>query len=64
MRDCLELLNGLLTLPFKPKARLEAENLIRRQKLNSPRRSAPKRPRLTNLDRLVCVRRYRPFPNV
>jgi transposase InsO family protein len=41
---------------------LEAENIILRHQLNILRRSAARKPRLTNLDRLVFVWLYRLFP--
>ncbi len=49
---------------FKPRARLEAEVIILRHQLNVLRRAAPKRAKLTNLDRLILVWLYRLFPSV
>lgn len=46
------------------RARLEAENIVLRHQLNVLRRSAPKKPRFTNLDRLVFVWLYRLFPSI
>jgi len=40
---------------FTRRARLEAENLILRQPLVVLRRKSPRRVRLWNIDRLVCV---------
>jgi hypothetical protein len=54
-------------LPFwlrcKSRAELEAENLILRQQINVLRRRMPKRPALTNIDRLLFVWLYRWFPS-
>ncbi len=51
-----------LSLRFKSRARLEAENLVLRQQLNVLIRKVPKRLRLTNSDRLLLVWLYRLFP--
>ena len=48
----------------RTRARLEAENILLRHQLNVLRRLAPKKPRLTNLDRLIFVWLYRLFPSV
>jgi transposase InsO family protein len=42
---------------------LEAELLVLRQQVNVLRRRMPKRPALTNIDRLLFVRLYRWFPS-
>jgi hypothetical protein len=64
MRDVPTLLLGLLAVKFKPRARLEAENVVLRHELNVLRRTAPKRPKFTNFDRLLFVWLYRRFPEV
>lgn len=64
MRNCLKLLLDFLALKFKPRARLEAEIIVLRHQLNVLRRAAPKRPRLSNLDRLIFVWLYRLFPEI
>ena len=64
MRDCLKLLVGLLASKFKPRARLEAENVVLRHQLNVLQRAASKRPKLTNLDRLIFVWLYRLFRGI
>jgi hypothetical protein len=53
-----------LSLRFKSRARLEAENLVLRQQLNVLIRKVPKRLRLTNSDRLLLVWLYRLFPSI
>jgi len=64
MRNFLKLLADLLVSMVKPRARLEAENVVLRYQLNVLRRTAPKRPKLTNLDRLIFVWLYQLFPGV
>ncbi len=64
MWDCLGLLALILASTFKPRARLEAEVIVLRHQLNVLRRAAPKRPKLTNLDRLIFAWLYRLFPSV
>jgi transposase InsO family protein len=49
---------------FRPRAKLEAEILVLRQQINVLRRSAPKRPRLSGIDRLIFVGLFRLFPDV
>jgi hypothetical protein len=53
-----------LSLGFKSRARLEAENLVLRQQLNVLMRKLPKRLGLTNSDRLLLVWLYRLFPSI
>ncbi len=64
MRDCLKLLVDLLASRFKPRARLEAEDVVLRHQLNVLQRAASKRPKLTNLDRLIFVWLYRLFRGI
>jgi hypothetical protein len=59
MVEWLKLLACALSLPFKSRARLEAENLVLHQQLNVIIRKLPKRLRLTNSDRLVLLWLYR-----
>jgi hypothetical protein len=49
---------------FRSRTSLEAEVVALRQQLNVLRRSAPKRPSLSRLDRLIFVWLYRLVPNV
>jgi hypothetical protein len=63
MTDLLRLLLVFLASLFKSRAQLEAEILILRQQVNVLRRRMPKRPTLTNIDRLVFVWLYRWFPS-
>src|ERR1700739_971358 len=49
---------------FTRRARLEAENLLRRQQLVVLRRKSPKRVRLWNIDRLLLVWLYRLYPSL
>ena len=55
---------ALLTAPFKPMWRLEAENAALRHQLNVLRRKLKSRPRLTNSDRWFFVILYRLFPSI
>src|SRR5260370_10352153 len=63
MTDLLRLILAVLASPFKSRARLEAENLVLRQQIKVLRRRTPKRPALTNIDRLLFVWLYRWFPS-
>ena len=62
MTDLLKLFLAVLASLFKSRAQLEAENLVLRQQINVLRRRMPKRPALTNIDRLLFVWFYRWFP--
>src|SRR5262245_48971828 len=63
MADGLKLIVALLASVFKSRAQLEAENLLLQQQITVLRRRMPKRPALTNVDRLVFVWLYRWFPS-
>src|SRR5450631_163387 len=63
MTDLLRLLLAILASLFKSRAELEAENLVLRQQIGVLRRRMPKRPALTNIDRLVFVWLCRWFPS-
>jgi hypothetical protein len=63
MLEWLRQLACALSLRFKSRARLEAENLLLRQQLNVLMRKLPKRLRLRNSDRLLLVWLYRIFPS-
>src|SRR5215510_1419515 len=63
MTDLLRLLLAVLASLFKSRAELEAEILVLRHQVNVLRRRMPKRPALTNIDRLVFVWLYRWFPS-
>src|SRR5262245_15862667 len=54
---------GLIGL-FRPRAALEAENLVLRHQLNVLRRKSPNRVALGCIDRLVLVALYRLAPGV
>ena len=62
MTDLLKLALAVIASLFKSRAQLEAENLVLRQQIGVLRRRMPKRPALTNVDRLVFVWLYRWFP--
>jgi hypothetical protein len=49
---------------FTRRARLEAENLLRRQQLIVLQRKSPRRVRLWNIDRLLLVWLYRLYPSL
>src|SRR5512139_482992 len=63
MTDLFRLMLAFLASLFKSKAQLEAENLVLRQQIGVLRRRMPKRPALTNIDRLLFVWLYRWFPS-
>src|SRR5512139_2710734 len=63
MAELLRLMLAFLASLFKSRAELEAENLVLRQQVNVLRRRMPKRPALTNVDRLLFVWLYRWFPS-
>ncbi len=54
----------IVSSPFKPKWRLEAENAALRHQVVVLRRQARGRIRLTNHDRLFLVQLYRRFPSI
>src|SRR3954449_11078712 len=64
MRDLLDLIRSLLLGVVRSRRSLEAENLALRHQLNVLRRSAPKRPVLSNFDRLIFVCLYRIAPRI
>jgi hypothetical protein len=53
-----------LSLRFKSRTRLEAENLVLRQQVNVLIRKLPKRLQLRNSDRLLLVWLYRLLPSI
>src|SRR5580704_11624401 len=55
MTDLLRLLLAVLASLVKSRAELEAEILVLRQQINVLRRRLPKRPALTNIDRLCLA---------
>ena len=63
MTDVLRLILAILASLFKSRAELETENLVLRQQINVLGRRMPKRPALTNIDRLLFVWIYRWFPS-
>src|SRR5215467_10513414 len=63
MADVLRLVLVFLASLFKSRAELETEILVLRQQVNVLRRRMPKRPALTNIDRLVFAWLYRWFPS-
>jgi hypothetical protein len=63
MADLLKLFLAVLASLFKSRARLEAENLVLRQQISALRRRMPRRPALTNIDRLLFVWLCRCFPS-
>jgi len=64
MWDLCRLIWWALVGRLRPRAALEAENLLLRQQINVLRRMAPKRPRFGGIDRLIFVGLYRFFPDV
>ena len=64
MLALLGFLLALLSLPFKSKSRLEAENAALRHQLIVLQRRVNGRVQLTNEDRLFLVMLYRWFPSV
>ena len=63
MPDLLRLMLAFLASLVKSRAQLEAEILVLRQQVNVLRRRMPKRPTLTNIDRLLFVWLCRWFPS-
>jgi transposase InsO family protein len=63
MTDLFRLFFAVLASLFKSRAELEAENLVLRQQVNVLRRRMPKRPALTNVDRLLFVWLHHWFPS-
>lgn len=63
MTDLLRLLFAVLASLFKSRAGLQTEILVLRQQVNVLRRRMPRRPALTNIDRLVFVWLYRWWPS-
>jgi hypothetical protein len=64
MIDFLNLFLHVVVLPFKTKARLEAEIVLLRHQLNVLRRRLPSKPKLAIADRLLFIWLYRLFPSV
>jgi hypothetical protein len=64
MRDLGRLIWSVLLVLLRSRAALAAENLVLRQHACALRRTAPKRPFLSNVDRLIFVCLYRLFPDV
>jgi transposase InsO family protein len=64
MLDTLKLLWVFAEDCFRSPVQLRAENAILRHQLNILLRKAPKRPKLSSIDRTVFVWFYRLFPNV
>ena len=64
MIDLFRCLLALLTAPFKPMWRLEAENAALRKQLNVLRRRMKARLWITNSDRWFSVVLYRLFPSI
>jgi hypothetical protein len=62
MSDLCSLIWCALIGLFRPRAALEAENLVLRHQLNVLRRKAPKRVALSSIDRLLLVGLYRLAP--
>jgi hypothetical protein len=64
MIDLLRLMLAFFASLCKSRVRLEAKNVVLRQQINALRRRMPKRPALTNVDRLLFVWLYRWFPSI
>src|SRR5258707_3972506 len=64
MSDLCSLIWWALIGIFRPRAALQAENLVLRHQLNVLRRKSPKRLAFGNVDRLVFTALYRVAPGV
>src|SRR6202048_2710110 len=64
MRDLCRLIGWMVVDLIRSRAALEAEIWTLRQQINVLRRTAPKKPSFSAIDRLVFVGLYRLFPNV
>ena len=64
MSDLCRLIWCALIGIFRPRAALQAENLVLRHQLNVLRRKSPKRLAFGNVDRLVFTALYRVAPGV
>jgi hypothetical protein len=64
MWDLGRLIWHALIAPFRSRVTLEAEVLVLRHQLNVLRRRSPKRPALSNVDRLLFVGLYRLVPSI
>jgi hypothetical protein len=64
MSDLCRLIWCALIGLFRPRAALQAENLVLRHQLNVLRRKSPKRVALSSIDRLLLVGLYRLAPKV
>jgi transposase InsO family protein len=64
MGATLSLLLAAVRSFFLPRSRLQLEALLLRHQLNVLRRTAPRQPRLTNVDRLLFVWLFRLWPGV
>jgi hypothetical protein len=64
MSDLCRLIWCALIGLFRPRAALQAENLVLRHQLNVLRRKSPKRVVLGSIDRLLLVGLYRLAPGV
>src|SRR6516165_4361620 len=64
MLALLGFLLAFLSLPFKSKSRLEAENAVLRRQLIVLQRKMRGRVHVTNSDRLFFIQLYRWFPSV
>ena len=63
MTDLFRAILAVVASLFKSRAELAAENLVLRQQINVLRRRMPRRPALSNVDRLLFVWVYRWFPS-
>jgi hypothetical protein len=61
MKDPGRLIWSVLLVLLRSRAALAAENLVLRRQINVLRRTAPKRPFLSNVDRLIFVCLYLPL---
>src|ERR1017187_2161823 len=64
MANLVRLLWGFFRDCLRSPEQLKAQNVVLRHQLNILRRQAPKRPKLSNGDRVLLVLLYRLFPNV
>lgn len=64
MIDMMKMVLATVHSLFRRRVSVEAENIVLRHQLNILRRSAPRRLRFSNFDRVMLIWLYRPCPSV
>ena len=64
MADVVRLLWEFVLDCLRSPEQLKAQNAVLHHQLNILRRKTPKRPKLSNSDRVLLIRLYRIFPNI